>query len=133
MDCARARGTLGSTRRGGHMAAIDTFRRTDLEGLIRELRRAARTIRAQTLVERGATTRWLAAALDGRLETDADADGQGLEALRFWVAALEQADPDDVDLLQELLYGLDALARVHIWRETGLPLVPPERRPPADV
>ncbi len=87
------------------MAAIDTFRRTDLEGLIRELRRSARTIRAETLVEREATIRGLTAALDAGLEAHADADEQGLEAL----------------------------ARVHIWRETGLPLVPPEPRPPADV
>ncbi len=115
------------------MAAIDTFRRTDLERLIRELRRSARTIRAETLVEREATIRGLTAALDAGLEAHADADEQGLEALRRWVAGLERADVADLDLLQELLYGLDALARVHIWRETGLPLVPPEPRPPADV
>jgi hypothetical protein len=68
-----------------------------------------------------------------RLETHADADAQGLEGLGIWNEALEHADVSDADVLQELLYGLDALVRVHLWRETGLPLEPPLARGPADI
>jgi Hemerythrin HHE cation binding domain len=40
-------------------------------------------------------------------------------------AALAETDPDDVARLQELLYGLHALIRVHFWKEEELylPLV----------
>ncbi len=41
-------------------------------------------------------------------------------AIRTWIAKLAEADEDDVDTLQELLYGLDALIRVHIWKEDEL-------------
>jgi iron-sulfur cluster repair protein YtfE (RIC family) len=41
-------------------------------------------------------------------------------AIRQWIADLEEADPADPDRLQELLYGLDALMRVHIWKENVL-------------
>ena len=41
-------------------------------------------------------------------------------AIRQWIADLEDADPADPDRLQELLYGLDALMRVHIWKENEL-------------
>ena len=115
------------------MAAIASTYRTDLERLTRELRRAARTIRAATLAERDATRRMLVAATQHDLEPQAHVDEQGLEALHVWTSALQSADVNDVDLLQELLYGLDVLVRVHLWRETGLPLVPPERRSASDV
>jgi hypothetical protein len=115
------------------MAAIDTARRFELEELVHELRRAARTIRAQTLEERRSVRTGLAESVRVRLEPHADRDEQGWEALGVWTDALEHADVTDVDLLQELLYGTDALVRVHLWRETGLPLEPPESRPPADV
>ena len=46
------------------MAAIDTARRLELEQVVRELRRAARTIRAQTLVERREARDALAALLE---------------------------------------------------------------------
>jgi len=41
-------------------------------------------------------------------------------AIRTWIAKLSEADPDDVDTVQELLYGLDAIIRVHIWKEDEL-------------
>jgi hypothetical protein len=115
------------------MAAITSTYRTDLERLTCELRRAARTIRASTLAERDATRRMLVAAVQHDLEPQALVDDQGLEALRVWTSALQAADVNDVDLLQELLYGIDTLARVHLWRETGLPLKPPEPRSAGDV
>ena len=41
-------------------------------------------------------------------------------AIRSWIAKLASADEDDVETLQELLYGLDALIRVHLWKEDEL-------------
>ena len=41
-------------------------------------------------------------------------------AIRHWIGELEAADADDVPYLQELLYGLDALIRVHVWKENEL-------------
>jgi len=41
-------------------------------------------------------------------------------AIRSWIAKLAAADEDDVETLQELLYGLDALIRVHLWKEDEL-------------
>jgi len=41
-------------------------------------------------------------------------------AIRSWIAKLVEADADDVATLQELLYGLDALIRVHLWKEDEL-------------
>jgi hypothetical protein len=115
------------------MAAIDTSRRIELEHLIADLRRAARTVRALTLVERERTRNGLVDTIRGDLEPSAQIDVQGLDALRTWTDALDAAEVTDVDYLQELLYGIDALVRMHLWRETGLPLVPPERRSASDV
>jgi len=115
------------------MAAIDTSRRIELERLTADLRRAARTFRALTLAERDRSRALLVEAIRDDLEPSAQVDIQGLEALRAWTDALEAAEVNDVDLVQELLYGVDALVRVHLWRETGLPLVPPEPRPASDV
>ena len=115
------------------MAAIDTARRIELERLTSDLRRAARTFRAMTLAERSGTRAALVETIRTDLEPSAQLDGQGLEAIRAWTDALEAADVIDVDLVQELLYGTDALVRVHLWRETGLPLAPPEPRPASDV
>jgi hypothetical protein len=107
------------------MTAIDTLRQVELQHLVTELRRAARTVRAQTRVERDTVRRTLASALQADLEPNARVDPEGLAAIRTWTAALESADAGDVDLLQELLYGIDALVRVHLWREAGLPLEAP--------
>jgi hypothetical protein len=41
-------------------------------------------------------------------------------AIRDWLRKLREAPVDEPDTLQELLYGLDALIRVHIWKEDGL-------------
>ena len=41
-------------------------------------------------------------------------------AIRSWIAKLAEADEGDVETLQELLYGLDALIRVHLWKEDEL-------------
>jgi len=115
------------------MDAIDLSRRYELEQLVRELRISARTIRALTVSERRSTCERLAGTLRERLEAHSLHDDAGLEALGVWTDVLEGADPSDVDLLQELLYGIDALVRVHVWRETGFPLEPPEPRGRADV
>ena len=41
-------------------------------------------------------------------------------AIRHWIDDIAAADLDDVPRLQELLYGLHALVRVHMWKETEL-------------
>jgi hypothetical protein len=41
-------------------------------------------------------------------------------AIRAWLARLGAADPDDVPELEELLYGLAALVRVHVRKEREL-------------
>jgi hypothetical protein len=115
------------------MAAIDTARRFDLERVVHDLRRAARTLRAQTLEERRRERETLVTSVRAHVEPHAQLDVQGLEAIAVWTDALEHADVTDLDLLQELAYGLDALVRVHLWRETGMPLEPPEPRAPSDV
>ena len=45
-------------------------------------------------------------------------------AIRRWVARLAEADPGDAATVQELLYGLDALIRVHLWKEDELLVQP---------
>lgn len=45
-------------------------------------------------------------------------------AIRAWIAKLTEADAEDVATLQELLYGLDALIRVHLWKEDELMVRP---------
>jgi hypothetical protein len=47
-------------------------------------------------------------------------------AIRRWAAEIRDADVGDTDLLQQLLYGLDALIRVHLWKEDALFLDPVE-------
>ena len=66
------------------------------------------------------------------LEPSAQIDIQGLDALRTWTDVLEAAEVTDVDYLQELLYGTTN-SSASILAETGLPLVPPERRSATDV
>ena len=97
---------------------------TELQSLVTELRRAARTVRAQTRFERDTVRHSLARLLDEDFRT-ANVDPEGLAAIRAWTAALEVVDVGDLDLLQELLYGIDALVRVHLWREAHLPLETP--------
>jgi hemerythrin HHE cation binding domain-containing protein len=45
-------------------------------------------------------------------------------AIRAWTAKLAEAENEDVVTLQELLYGLDALIRVHLWKEDELAVRP---------
>jgi hypothetical protein len=47
-------------------------------------------------------------------------------AIRLWIDELEQTDAEDGTHLQQLLYGLDALIRVHLWKENELFLRPLE-------
>jgi hypothetical protein len=41
-------------------------------------------------------------------------------AIREWISKIENTDPRDSIRLQRLLYGLDALIRVHVWKEEEL-------------
>jgi hypothetical protein len=41
-------------------------------------------------------------------------------AIRHWISKIAGVDAADVERLQQLLYGLDALIRVHIWKENEL-------------
>jgi Hemerythrin HHE cation binding domain len=41
-------------------------------------------------------------------------------AIRDWITKIENADPNDLSRLRRLLYGLDALIRVHVWKEEEL-------------
>ena len=79
--------------------AIDTLRQVELQHLVTEVRRAARTLRAQTRLERDTVRRTLAEALRDDLEPRAEKDLEGLEAIRAWASALEDADVGDADLL----------------------------------
>jgi iron-sulfur cluster repair protein YtfE (RIC family) len=45
-------------------------------------------------------------------------------AIRAWIAKLAEAETEDVETLQELLYGLDAIIRVHLWKEDELAVRP---------
>lgn len=108
------------------MNAIGTRRNHELERLMTDLEYAARTARSVTRVERAEICSELAQRLRADLEPNATADAQGLDAIRVWLDALAAANPAEPDLIQELLYGVAALVRVHIWRETGMPLRPPK-------
>lgn len=41
-------------------------------------------------------------------------------AIRHWIELIAAADATDTAHLQQLLYGLDALIRVHLWKENEL-------------
>jgi hypothetical protein len=84
-----------------------------------------RTVGSATRAERAASCHDLAERVREHLETHAERDEPGLTAIRAWLDALTETSPNEVDRIQELLYGIDALVRVHIWRETGLTLDPP--------
>ena len=47
-------------------------------------------------------------------------------AIRHWIERIAMVDITDTALLQQLLYGLDALIRVHLWKENELFLAPLE-------
>ena len=48
-------------------------------------------------------------------------------AIREWIGDIGDTDIDDIPHLQGLLYGLDALIRVHVWKEDALFLDPLQR------
>jgi hypothetical protein len=50
-------------------------------------------------------------------------------AIRRWIFALEAADVRDLARFQALLYGLDALVRVHRWKQNELLLALTESSP----
>jgi iron-sulfur cluster repair protein YtfE (RIC family) len=50
-----------------------------------------------------------------------------------WTEALAQADHADTDLLQELLYGLHALIRIHLWKEEEIYFPLLDAQPAAEV
>ena len=47
-------------------------------------------------------------------------------AIRHWIEQIAAGDVTKTALLQQLLYGLDALIRVHLWKEDKLFLTPLE-------
>jgi hypothetical protein len=104
---------------------IGSRRAYELRLLMSDLLRAGRTAHATTRLERRELCARLVDQVRARLEHHAKFDQPGLEAIQTWLEALASTEPDDIDRMQELLYGIDALVRVHIWRETGLELEPP--------
>jgi hypothetical protein len=98
----------------------------ELDRLMDDLQRTARTARAATRAERAEACTSIVTRLRDELEPHARLDSPGLQAIAVWLEALAHADPGDPDLVQELLYGVDALVRVHVSRETGRRLEPPQ-------
>ena len=47
-------------------------------------------------------------------------------AIRHWIERIAAVDVTETALIQQLLYGLDALIRVHVWKEDELSLGPLE-------
>jgi len=76
------------------MTVIDITRRLELTDLVQDLRIAARTIRALTMLERHETCVALVGELRERLEPHAELDPQGLEALDVWAEHVLAADPN---------------------------------------
>ena len=107
------------------LARLGTRRQYELQLLMKDVLDAGRTIRAATWSERRRWCSRLSTRVREQLEPHAVADEPGLVAVRAWLSALERTDPGDIDRIQVLLYGIDALVRVHIWREIGGELEPP--------
>ena len=110
-----------------------------------ELRRAARAIPGLAPEERVLLVADLVAYLQEKVEPHTRIDEQVLYpqsasrtgsplatasmaydhlAIRSWIAKIAEADEADAETLQELLYGLDALIRVHLWKEDELYVKP---------
>ncbi len=125
------------------MVAGDDFRRahSSLRERTESLRRAAREVphlsRDDRAAVREAVLDFLVrdvephTRLDERLLYPAVAERLGTPlatasmaydhlAIRRYIDDLAHADPADPDRLQELLYGLDAVMRVHMWKENEL-------------
>lgn len=109
----------------GPPVAIGTRRRRALQRLMSDVLLAGRTARCAKRAERARLCHDLAEQVRQDLEPHAELDEPGLAAIRTWLDALAETNPNEVDRMQELLYGIDALVRVHIWRETDIELEPP--------
>ena len=105
--------------------AIGTQRRYELQRLMADVLLAGRTVGCATRDERARLSCDLPERVREHLEPHAELDEPGLAAIGAWLDTLAATSPSDVDRIQALLYGIDALVRVHIWRETGLALEPP--------
>jgi hypothetical protein len=112
-----------------------------------DLRLAAETVPALSTYERSEERRRILALLREHIESHtagllldprvAESLGDELVtatmsydrlAIRHWVELLAASDVADTARLQALLYGLDALIRVQVWKENELRLTL-ERRP----
>ena len=132
--------------RAGHaesVAQADDFtsKHDEFRAWTDELRAAARLLPSLDKASRFAVVADLVAFLQERVEPHTHVDEQVLYpqaatrggsplaaaamaydhlAIRSWIAKLAEADEEDIPTLQELLYGLDALIRVHLWKEDEL-------------
>lgn len=137
------------------MSATEAFREEHAALLehVEHLRDVARRLPAMDAAEREAAIRRILEFLRGTLVPHAEAEERVLypavaallgspeasatmisdhRAIVSRIDALATAGPDDVDRLQELLYGLHALLIVHFRKEDDyLPLL--EKRPPEEV
>lgn len=104
--------------------AIGPWRQHALQRLMADVLVAGRTVECATREERGRACHDVAERVRALLETHAELDEPGLTAIRAWLDTLAETSPSEVDRMQELLCGIDALLRVHIWRETGFLLSP---------
>jgi hemerythrin-like domain-containing protein len=125
------------------MAAADDFtaKHEEFRAWTDELRATARLLPSLDVTSRFALLADVVAFLQEKVEPHTHVDEQVLYpqaasrggsplaaaamaydhlAIRSWIAKLAEADEDDVATLQELLYGLDALIRVHLWKEDEL-------------
>jgi hemerythrin-like domain-containing protein len=132
--------------RAGHaesVAQADDFtsKHDEFRAWTDELRAAARLLPSLDKAARFAVVADLVAFLQEKVEPHTHVDEQVLYpqaatrggsplaaaamaydhlAIRSWIAKLAEADEEDIPTLQELLYGLDALIRVHLWKEDEL-------------
>ncbi|HMI81955.1 MAG TPA: hemerythrin domain-containing protein [Solirubrobacterales bacterium] len=138
------------------MSAVDAFREehAELLGHIDGFRTLAARLPRMSPAEREAELRPIVAFLRQSLVPHAEAEEHVLypavasalgspeatatmisdhRAIVSRIEALAAAPPDDLDQLQELLYGLHALLLVHFRKEEDdyLPLL--EKRPPEEV
>jgi len=141
MPPARESGRLGPTMSDAQFHA----RHDEFRAWTGELRAAARRMPELEPSERFALLADIVAFLQEKVEPHTHVDEQVLYpraaarmgsplataamaydhlAIRAWIAKLAEADEQDVATLQELLYGLDALIRVHLWKEDELMLNP---------
>jgi hypothetical protein len=105
----------------------------ELAHITAEIRLAARMVPTLSAPERERVRRNLVELLhaeaDGHTRIDDDLHpclAYDHVAIRDWIHQVQICNVDEASYLQELLYGLDALIRVHLWREEEL-FAPPDR------